>query len=97
MVVTFAARRQTAGRIGRESRAVARALTVVVLAAPLQRSTATSWVSHDGLHWEEALSAPVQEQVELYAVAPAGPGVVAVGAFGGPDDVIPIILLSPAR
>jgi hypothetical protein len=65
--------------------------------APLQRSTATSWVSGDGLRWEQAREAPVQEQAELFAIARAGAGVAAVGAYGGPDDVIPIVLLSPAR
>ena len=63
----------------------------------LQRGTATSWVSRDGLHWEKANDAPVQQQAELYAVVPAGPGVVSVGSFGAPDDYIPIVLLSPAR
>ena len=47
--------------------------------------------------WEQARSAPVQEQVELYAAVPAGPGIVAVGSFGAPDDYIPTVLLSPAR
>jgi hypothetical protein len=65
--------------------------------APLQRSTATSWVSTDGLHWEQARSAAVQEQAEFTAVVAAGPGVVAVGSFGGPDDVIPTVWLSPAH
>jgi hypothetical protein len=65
--------------------------------APLQRTTATSWVSHDGLHWERANSAPVQEQAEFYAVTPIDPGVVAVGSFGEPDDYIPSVWLSPAR
>jgi hypothetical protein len=63
----------------------------------LQRGTATAWVSRDGLRWEKAHVAPIQQQVELYAVAPAGPGVVAVGSFGAPDDYIPTVLLSPAR
>jgi hypothetical protein len=65
--------------------------------APLQRSTATSWVSRDGLHWDQSRSAAVQEQAEFSAVTPAGPGLVAVGSFGGPDDVIPNVWLSPAR
>jgi len=63
----------------------------------LQRGTAISWVSRDGRTWQEARSAPVQEQGEFYAVAPAGPGVVAVGSFGEPDDYIPTVWLSPAR
>jgi hypothetical protein len=65
--------------------------------APLQRSTAVSWVSDDGLHWVRSRIAAVQEQAELYAVAKVGTGIVAVGAFGGPDEVIPIVLLSPAH
>ena len=65
--------------------------------APLQRSTAISWVSRDGRHWEQGRSAAVQEQAEFNAVVPAGPGVVAVGSFGGPDDVIPNVWLSPAH
>ena len=63
----------------------------------VQRGTATGWVSRDGLHWERARAAPVQQQAELYAVVAAGPGVVAVGSFGAPDDYIPTVLLSPAR
>jgi hypothetical protein len=63
----------------------------------VQRGTATSWVSTDGLRWEKARVAPIQQQVELYAIAAAGPGVVAVGSFGAPDDYIPTVLLSPAR
>lgn len=63
----------------------------------LQRGTAISWVSNDGVRWQEARSAPVQEQGEIYAVAAAGPGLVAVGDFGAPDDYIPTVWLSPAR
>ncbi len=63
----------------------------------LQRGTAISWVSTDGLHWEQARSAPVQEQGEIYAVSPGGPGIVAVGSFGAPDDYIPTVWLSPGR
>ena len=63
----------------------------------LQRGTAISWVSRDGLRWTKARSAPVQEQGEFYAVVPAPPGLVAVGSFGAPDDYIPTVWLSPAR
>jgi hypothetical protein len=63
--------------------------------APLQRSTAVSWVTLDGLHWEESRTAAGQEQAEFDAVAAGGPGLVAVGSFGGPDDVIPVVWLSP--
>ena len=61
----------------------------------LQRGTAISWVSDDGMHWREARSAPVQEQGEIYAVTPGGPGLIAVGSFGAPDDYIPTVWLSP--
>lgn len=64
---------------------------------PLQRSTAISWVSRDGITWQEGRSAPVQEQGEFYAVAPTGSGIAAVGSFGQPDDYIPTVWLSPAR
>jgi hypothetical protein len=63
----------------------------------LQRGTATSWVSRDGIHWEQARSAPVQEQGEFYAVTPGGPGAIAVGSFGAPDSYVPTIWLSPGR
>ncbi len=63
----------------------------------LQRGTAISWVSRDGVTWTKAVSAPVQEQGEFYAVAAARPGLVAVGSFGAPDDYIPTVWLSPAR
>lgn len=66
----------------------------------LQRGTATAWVSRDGIHWDQATSAPIQQQVELYAIATggtAGPGAIAVGAFGAPDAYAPIVLVSPAR
>jgi hypothetical protein len=63
----------------------------------LQRGTAISWVSRDGLTWQKAISAPVQEQGEFYAVAPGGPGIAAVGSVGAPDDYIPFVWLSPAR
>lgn len=63
----------------------------------LQRGTATAWVSRDGIRWEQARDAPIQEQVELYAAVAAGPGVVAVGSYGAPDDYIPTVLLSPGR
>jgi hypothetical protein len=61
-----------------------------------QRGTATSWISSDGFHWERARTAPIQEQVELYAITPGGPGAVAVGSFGAPDSYVPTIVLSPA-
>jgi hypothetical protein len=63
----------------------------------LQRGTAISWVSRDGLSWVQARSAPVQQQGEFYAITPGGPGVIAVGAFGAPDSYVPTIWLSPGR
>jgi hypothetical protein len=63
----------------------------------LQRGTATSWVSHDGIAWEQARSAPVQEQAEFYAITPGGPGALVVGSFGAPDSYVPGVWLSPAR
>ena len=66
----------------------------------LQRGTATAWVSRDGIHWDQATSAPIQQQVELYAVTAGGsggPGAIAVGAFGAPDSYVPIVLVTPAR
>jgi hypothetical protein len=63
----------------------------------LQRGTATSWVSRDGIHWDQARSAPVQEQGEFYAITPGGPGAIVVGSFGAPDSYVPTIWLSPAR
>ena len=62
----------------------------------LQRGTATSWVSTDGVHWDRAVTAPVQQQVELYAITAGGPGAIVVGAFGAPDSYVPIVLVSPA-
>jgi hypothetical protein len=60
-----------------------------------QRASATSWISADGITWEQAHSAPILEQVELLAVSAGGPGAVTVGVFGGPDSSIPTILLTP--
>lgn len=61
----------------------------------LQRGTGTSWVSHDGLGWQRARTAPTQEQAEFYAIAPGGPGAVVVGAFGAPDSYVPRVWLTP--
>jgi hypothetical protein len=63
----------------------------------LQRGTATSWVSGDGLHWDRARTAPVQEQGEFYAITPGGPGAIVVGSFGAPDSYVPTVWLSPGR
>ncbi len=63
----------------------------------VQFGTATSWVTRDGRTWTQARNAPVQQQGEIYAVAAAPPGVVAVGSMGAPDNYIPAVLISPAR
>ena len=63
----------------------------------LQRGTATSWVSRDGLRWDRARTAPVQEQGEFYAITPGGPGAIVVGSFGAPDSYVPTVWLSPGR
>jgi hypothetical protein len=63
----------------------------------LQRGTGTSWVSRDGISWERARSAPVQQQAEFYAITPGGPGAIVVGSFGAPDSYVPRVWLSPGR
>ena len=63
----------------------------------LQRGTATSWVSRDGISWDQSRSAPVQEQGEFYAITPGGPGAIAVGSFGAPDSYVPKVWLTPGR
>lgn len=63
----------------------------------LQYGAATSWVSNDGIHWRRSREAPVLEQGEPYAVATGGPGLIAVGSFGAPDDYIPMVWLSPGH
>jgi hypothetical protein len=60
-----------------------------------QRAAGTSWVSADGINWEQAHTAPILEQLELLAVSPGGPGAVGVGVFGGPDSAVLRVLLSP--
>jgi hypothetical protein len=77
--------------------AIGDVLVATGMEQPLQRATATSWVSRDGVHWDPANDAPVQEQGEFYAITPGGPGAVVVGAFGGPDSYVPTVWLSPAR
>ena len=63
----------------------------------LQRGTAESWVSRDGLTWEQSRTSPVQEQGEMYAISAGGPGAIAVGSFGAPDSYVPIVWLTPGR
>ena len=83
-----------------------RTFIAVGQSSSLQRPTVMAWVSSDGIHWTAAPEVPAFEQSEAYGVA-EGPvpsldktqssGVVAVGAFGIPDDYIPTAWLSPAR
>jgi hypothetical protein len=63
----------------------------------LQRGTGTSWVSKDGIHWTQAVAAPVQQQAEFYAVTAGGPGAIVVGSFGAPDAYVPQVWVSPGR
>lgn len=63
----------------------------------VQYGTAAGWASTDGLHWQRSVDAPGLQQGELYAVIPGGPGVIAVGSFGAPDNYVPTVWLSPAR
>jgi hypothetical protein len=63
----------------------------------LQRGTAISWVSKDGLAWQQARSAPVQEGAEFYAVIPGGPGALVIGDFGAPDSYVPDVWQTPAH
>jgi hypothetical protein len=63
----------------------------------LQRGTAMAWVSRDGIHWDRAHRAAVQEQGEFYAITPGGPGAIVTGSFGAPDSYVPEVWLSPGR
>jgi hypothetical protein len=63
----------------------------------LQRGTAVSWLSDDGLTWTKSPEAPVQEGAEFYAITPGGPGAFAVGAFGIPDSYVPNVWVTPGR
>jgi len=63
----------------------------------LQRGTAVSWISRDGLTWQQSASAPVQEGAEFYGITAAGHGALVVGAFGIPDSYVPEVWLTPAH
>lgn len=63
----------------------------------LQRGTAVSWVTRDGLTWLKSPEAPVQEGAEFYAITPGGAGAFAVGAFGAPDSYVPDVWITPGR
>jgi hypothetical protein len=62
----------------------------------LQYGTATSWIATDWRAWTRAPSYPVLGQGEMLAVTPGGPGLVAVGSFGAPDNYVPTIWLGEA-
>ena len=61
----------------------------------VQFGTGASWTSRDGLAWTIGPDQPALGQVEFEALAAGGPGLVAVGSFGAPDNYIPRVLLSP--
>jgi hypothetical protein len=77
--------------------AVGKELIAVGTLQGLQRGTAIGWTSKDGVTWQQARTAPVQEGAEFYAVIPGGPGALVVGAFGAPDSYVPEVWKSPAR
>jgi len=60
----------------------------------VQYGTATSWISKDGLTWRRAADYAALGQGEMLAVGRGGPGLVAVGSFGAPDNYIPTIWLT---
>ena len=60
----------------------------------VQYGTATSWISTDGRSWRRAGDYPALGQGEMLAVGRGGPGLVAVGSFGAPDNYIPTIWLA---
>ena len=55
----------------------------------LQRGTAVSWVSRDGLTWVKSPEAPVQEGAEFYAITPGGAGRLRRGCLRRPGLVRP--------
>jgi hypothetical protein len=60
----------------------------------LQYGTATSWIASDWRTWTRAPNYPALGQGEMLAVTPGGPGLVATGSFGAPDNYVPTIWLS---
>jgi hypothetical protein len=60
----------------------------------LQYGTATSWIATDWTSWTRAPNYPALGQGEMLAVARGGPGLVATGSFGAPDNYVPTIWLS---
>jgi hypothetical protein len=75
--------------------AVGDMVVAVGTAQATQRASATSWISLDGITWEQAHPAPIFEQVQLLAVSAGGPGAISVGVFGGPDSNVPAVLVTP--
>ena len=60
----------------------------------LQYGTAASWLATSWESWTRSANYPALGQGEMLAVARGGPGLVAVGSFGAPDNYIPTIWLS---
>jgi hypothetical protein len=60
----------------------------------LQYGTATSWIATDWTTWRRAPNYPALGQGEMLAVTRGGPGLVATGSFGAPDNYVPTIWLS---
>jgi hypothetical protein len=60
-----------------------------------QYPTGLVWRSTDGTTWERAPNAPVLEQVKFASVIGGSSWAIAVGDWGGPDAVVPTILVSP--
>jgi hypothetical protein len=60
-----------------------------------QYPTGLVWQSKDGSSWERVPNAPVLEQVKFAGVIGDSDRAIAVGDWGGPDAVVPTILVSP--
>jgi hypothetical protein len=60
-----------------------------------QYGQGTAWMSSDGSTWTRAEDLPAFGQGEPAAVIADGPGYVAVGTVGAPDNYIPTVWLSP--
>lgn len=60
----------------------------------LQYGTAASWLATSWESWTRSANYPALGQGEMLAVAGGGPGLVAVGSFGAPDNYVPTIWLS---
>jgi hypothetical protein len=60
----------------------------------LQYGTAASWLATSWDSWTRSANYPALGQGEMLAVARGGPGLVAVGSFGAPDNYIPTIWVS---